>query len=164
VRDPALQQFLDQRFNRRVAPEMRKAFQTGVTQREHYRIARYDSTAGGVLHPHRDNSRRNRNRRFTDINPCRRFAAPRNMATISTRSSAAPRRLVGTPAQVMRPGPRSLGVCMGVSEDRHCLYTATPAKEFGVELWGRARSTESAIEIYYDPKYSRIRRDVSRTN
>ena len=66
VRDPALQQFLDQRFGRRVAPEMRKAFQTGVTQREHYRIARYDSTAGGVLRPHRDNStKETAHRRFT---------------------------------------------------------------------------------------------------
>jgi peroxiredoxin/predicted 2-oxoglutarate/Fe(II)-dependent dioxygenase YbiX len=66
VRDPALQQFLDQRFKRRVAPEMRKAFQTGVTQREHYRIARYDSTVGGVLHPHRDNStKETAHRRFT---------------------------------------------------------------------------------------------------
>lgn len=66
VRDPALQQVLDQRFNRRVAPEMRKAFQAGVTQREHYRIARYDSTAGGVLHPHRDNAtKETAHRRFT---------------------------------------------------------------------------------------------------
>jgi peroxiredoxin len=66
VRDPAAQQFLDQRFNRRVAPEMRKAFQTGVTQREHYRIARYDSTAGGVLYPHRDNAtKQTAHRRFT---------------------------------------------------------------------------------------------------
>ncbi|HUL06042.1 MAG TPA: 2OG-Fe(II) oxygenase [Candidatus Acidoferrum sp.] len=66
LREPALQQFLDQRFARRVAPEMRKAFQTGVTQRENYRIARYDSTAGGVLHPHRDNStKETAHRRFT---------------------------------------------------------------------------------------------------
>jgi peroxiredoxin/predicted 2-oxoglutarate/Fe(II)-dependent dioxygenase YbiX len=66
VRDPVAQQFLDQRFNRRVAPEMRKAFQTGVTQREHYRIARYDSSAGGVLHPHRDNAtKETAHRRFT---------------------------------------------------------------------------------------------------
>lgn len=66
VRDPTLQQFLDQRFNRRVAPEMRKAFQTGVTQREHYRIARYDAAAGGVLHPHRDNAtKETAHRRFT---------------------------------------------------------------------------------------------------
>ena len=66
VREPALQQFLDQRFARRVAPEMRKAFQTGVTQREHYRIARYDSASGGVLHPHRDNAtKETAHRRFT---------------------------------------------------------------------------------------------------
>ncbi len=66
VRDPAAQQFLDQRFNRRVAPEMRKAFQTGVSQREHYRIARYDSVSGGVLHAHRDNStKETAHRRFT---------------------------------------------------------------------------------------------------
>ena len=54
VRDPAAQQFLDQRFNRRVAPEMLKAFQTCA--RKHYRIARYDLASGGVLHAHRDNS------------------------------------------------------------------------------------------------------------
>jgi peroxiredoxin/predicted 2-oxoglutarate/Fe(II)-dependent dioxygenase YbiX len=66
VRDPALQQFLDQRFSRRVAPEMRKAFQTGVTQRENYRIARYDSVSGGVLYPHRDNgTKETGHRRFT---------------------------------------------------------------------------------------------------
>jgi peroxiredoxin/predicted 2-oxoglutarate/Fe(II)-dependent dioxygenase YbiX len=66
VREPGLQQFLDRRFNRRVAPEMRKAFQTGVTQREHYRIARYDSASGGVLHPHRDNAtKETAHRRFT---------------------------------------------------------------------------------------------------
>ena len=66
VRDPGLQQFLDQRFNRRVAPEMRKAFQTGVTQRENYRIARYDSASGGVLYPHRDNgTKETAHRRFT---------------------------------------------------------------------------------------------------
>jgi len=66
VRDPALQQFLDQRFSRRVAPEMRKAFQTGVTQRENYRIARYDSASGGVLYPHRDNgTKETAHRRFT---------------------------------------------------------------------------------------------------
>lgn len=66
VRDPAVQQLLDRRFNRRVAPELRKAFQTGVSQREHYRIVRYDSAAGGVLHPHRDNAtKETAHRRFT---------------------------------------------------------------------------------------------------
>jgi len=66
VRDAAVQQFLDQRFNRRVAPELRKAFQTGVSQREHYRIVRYDSASGGVLRPHRDNAiKETAHRRFT---------------------------------------------------------------------------------------------------
>ena len=66
VRDAAVQRFLDQRFGRRVAPEMRKAFQTGVSQREPYRIVRYDSASGGVLHAHRDNStKETAHRRFT---------------------------------------------------------------------------------------------------
>jgi peroxiredoxin/predicted 2-oxoglutarate/Fe(II)-dependent dioxygenase YbiX len=66
VRDAAVQRRLDRRFSRRVAPEMRKAFQTGVSQREHYRIVRYDSAAGGVLHPHRDNAiKETAHRRFT---------------------------------------------------------------------------------------------------
>jgi peroxiredoxin/predicted 2-oxoglutarate/Fe(II)-dependent dioxygenase YbiX len=66
VRDAAVQRFLDQCFNRRVAGEMRKAFQTGVSQRENYRIVRYDSQSGGVLHAHRDNSTKEiAHRRFT---------------------------------------------------------------------------------------------------
>ena len=66
VRDPAVQQFLDHCFNRRVGREMRKAFQTRVSQREDYRIARYDSASGGVLHPHRDNAtKETAHRRFT---------------------------------------------------------------------------------------------------
>jgi peroxiredoxin/predicted 2-oxoglutarate/Fe(II)-dependent dioxygenase YbiX len=66
VRDAAVQRFLDQCFNRRVAGEIRKAFQTGVTQRENYRIVRYDSQTGGVLHAHRDNSTKEiAHRRFT---------------------------------------------------------------------------------------------------
>jgi predicted 2-oxoglutarate/Fe(II)-dependent dioxygenase YbiX len=45
---------------------MRKAFQTGVSQREPYRIVRYDSASGGVLHAHRDNStKETAHRRFT---------------------------------------------------------------------------------------------------
>jgi peroxiredoxin len=66
VRDAAVQRFLDQCFNRRVAGEMRKAFQTGVSQREHYRIVRYDSQTGGMLHAHRDNATKEiAHRRFT---------------------------------------------------------------------------------------------------
>ncbi|HWA45444.1 MAG TPA: redoxin domain-containing protein [Hypericibacter adhaerens] len=66
VRDPAVQAFLDQCFNRRVSREMRKVFQTKVSQREDYRIARYDSATGGVLRPHRDNAtKETSHRRFT---------------------------------------------------------------------------------------------------
>jgi peroxiredoxin len=66
VREPALQQFLDGCFNRRVLPEMRKAFQTGVSRREPWRILRYEASAGGVLHPHRDNpTPETQHRRFT---------------------------------------------------------------------------------------------------
>ena len=66
VREPTVQQFLDRCFNRRVAREIRKAFQTRVGQRENYRIARYDSAAGGVLYPHRDNAtKETAHRRFT---------------------------------------------------------------------------------------------------
>jgi len=66
VREAAVQSFLDLRFNRRVAPEMRKAFQTSVSQREDYRIVRYDAATGGVLRPHRDNpTKETAHRRFT---------------------------------------------------------------------------------------------------
>jgi peroxiredoxin len=66
VREPGARQFLDHCFNRRVAREIRKAFQTRVGQREDYRIARYDSASGGVLHAHRDNAtKETAHRRFT---------------------------------------------------------------------------------------------------
>lgn len=66
VRDAAVEGFLDRRFNRRVAAEMRKAFQTAVSKRENYRIVRYDSASSGVLHPHRDNpTKETAHRRFT---------------------------------------------------------------------------------------------------
>lgn len=66
LRDPGVERYLDQRFNRSVKPEMHKAFQTVVSQREQYRIARYGSESGGVLRPHRDNStRETAHRRFT---------------------------------------------------------------------------------------------------
>ncbi|MGH6937756.1 2OG-Fe(II) oxygenase [Hypericibacter sp.] len=66
VREPGAQKFLDHCFNRRVAREIRKAFQTRVGQREDYRIARYDSASGGVLRAHRDNAtKETAHRRFT---------------------------------------------------------------------------------------------------
>lgn len=66
VRDPSVQRLLDLRFQRRVLPEMRKAFQTAPTGREGYRISCYDAAEGGSLRPHRDDSvPRIAHRRFT---------------------------------------------------------------------------------------------------
>jgi len=66
VRDRQVQQYLDAKLGRRVLPEIQKAFQTSVSQREDYRIARYDAADGGSLPPHRDNpTPETRQRRFT---------------------------------------------------------------------------------------------------
>ncbi len=66
VRDPRMQQYLDAKLSRRVLPEIRKAFQTAVSQREDYRIAGYDAAEGGSLPAHRDNpTPETRQRRFT---------------------------------------------------------------------------------------------------
>lgn len=66
VRDPELGGFLDSRFQRRLLPELKKAFQTVVSRREGYRISCYDAADGGELVPHRDDSiPRNAHRRFT---------------------------------------------------------------------------------------------------
>jgi peroxiredoxin len=63
LRDPAACGWLDRRFRRRVAPEIAKAFQTAVGQREDWRIVRYG--VGGVVRPHRDNVMARSHRRFT---------------------------------------------------------------------------------------------------
>ncbi|MEQ8354481.1 MAG: 2OG-Fe(II) oxygenase [Kiloniellaceae bacterium] len=66
VRDPALQRYLDAKLQRRVLPEIQKAFQTKATRREDYRIAGYDADEDGSLGPHRDNpTKATRHRRFT---------------------------------------------------------------------------------------------------
>ena len=66
VRDPELQKYLDNKLNRRVMPEIRKAFSTKVTRREEYRIAGYDAAEEGSLGAHRDNpTKETRHRRFT---------------------------------------------------------------------------------------------------
>lgn len=66
VRDAALQNYLDAKIQRRIMPEIAKAFATKVTRREDYRIAGYDASLGGSLGPHRDNAtRETRHRRFT---------------------------------------------------------------------------------------------------
>ncbi len=66
VRDPQVQKYLDMKLQRRVLPEISKAFQTTVSQREDYRIAGYDAAKGGVLPAHRDNpTPETKHRRFT---------------------------------------------------------------------------------------------------
>jgi len=66
VQDQALQRFIDKRMRRRLLPEIKKAFQASGLKREGYRIAGYESRAGGYLNPHRDNSTpANAHRRFT---------------------------------------------------------------------------------------------------
>lgn len=66
LRDPKLLAYLDQRLPRRLGLEIRKAFQTGISQREDYRIACYESAARGSLGAHRDNmTEATGHRRFT---------------------------------------------------------------------------------------------------
>ncbi len=65
-RDPALLAYLDERLPRRLGLEIRKAFQTGISRREDYRIACYEGALGGSLGPHRDNmTEATKHRRFT---------------------------------------------------------------------------------------------------
>ena len=64
--DPKLLAYLDQRLPRRLGLEIRKAFQTGISQREDYRIACYEGASRGSLGPHRDNmTEATGHRRFT---------------------------------------------------------------------------------------------------
>jgi peroxiredoxin len=55
LQDPELERRLDRIMRRRLFPELKKAFQTSVKQRERYRVSAYDSAIAGFLHPHRDN-------------------------------------------------------------------------------------------------------------
>ncbi len=55
IQDPELERHLDRIMRRRLFPELKKAFQTAVSQRERYRISAYDAAAAGFLYPHRDN-------------------------------------------------------------------------------------------------------------
>jgi hypothetical protein len=48
--------FIDGLMQRRLFPEIRKAFQYRITRREPYRIACYAGERGGEMHGHRDNS------------------------------------------------------------------------------------------------------------
>ncbi len=66
IRDRQIQQYLDTKLIRRIKPEVEKAFQTGFSKREDYRVAAYDAVAGDSLAAHRDNpTAKTRHRRFT---------------------------------------------------------------------------------------------------
>lgn len=56
VEDPQLQAALRQRITRRIAPEMRKAFQFDPSRIERYIVACYDGGEGGHFRAHRDNT------------------------------------------------------------------------------------------------------------
>ncbi|AFY68536.1 alkyl hydroperoxide reductase/ Thiol specific antioxidant/ Mal allergen [Thalassoporum mexicanum PCC 7367] len=55
VREGQLRDRIDRIMNRRVFPEIKKAFCYEVTRREAYKIACYNSASGGYFRPHRDN-------------------------------------------------------------------------------------------------------------
>lgn len=66
IRNPQIQRYLDNKLSRRIKPEVEKAFQTGFSKREDYRIAAYDAACGASLAAHRDNpTAKTRHRRFT---------------------------------------------------------------------------------------------------
>lgn len=56
IEDEALRTQLRTRLERRLIPEMRKAFQFDPTRLERYIVACYDSADGGYFKPHRDNT------------------------------------------------------------------------------------------------------------
>lgn len=65
VRDRALMQRIAESINRRVAPEIDKAFCFRATRAEEFKIACYDGSSRGFFRPHRDNlSERTAHRRF----------------------------------------------------------------------------------------------------
>lgn len=56
VADATLQAVIRNRVSRRIAPEMRKAFQFEATRIERYLVACYDGAEGGHFRAHRDNT------------------------------------------------------------------------------------------------------------
>ena len=56
VEDEALQKQVVARLNRRLTPQIEKAFNFKPTRIERYLVARYDSETGGFFRPHRDNT------------------------------------------------------------------------------------------------------------
>ena len=71
VEDGALQEAIRTRIGRRIAPEMRKAFQFNPTRIERYIVACYDGASGGHFRAHRDNT--------TPATAHRRFAVTVNL-------------------------------------------------------------------------------------
>jgi predicted 2-oxoglutarate/Fe(II)-dependent dioxygenase YbiX/peroxiredoxin len=58
MRDSPLREQARARIHRRVAPEVKKAFQFDVTRMERYIVACYDASTGGYFNAHRDNTTR----------------------------------------------------------------------------------------------------------
>jgi predicted 2-oxoglutarate/Fe(II)-dependent dioxygenase YbiX len=58
VEDDALQKQAVARLNRRLIPQIEKAFSFKPTRIERYLVARYDAGTGGFFRPHRDNTTR----------------------------------------------------------------------------------------------------------
>lgn len=56
IEDEELRAALRTRIERRLVPQIRKAFQFPVSRMERYIVARYDGTRGGFFRPHRDNT------------------------------------------------------------------------------------------------------------
>jgi len=71
IEDEALQEAIRARIGRRIAPEMRKAFQFNASRIERYIVACYDSASGGHFRAHRDNT--------TPATAHRRFAVTINL-------------------------------------------------------------------------------------
>ena len=71
IEDKALQAAIRARIGRRIAPEMRKAFQFDPTRIERYVVACYDGASGGHFRAHRDNT--------TPATAHRRFAVTVNL-------------------------------------------------------------------------------------
>ncbi|WP_291833017.1 2OG-Fe(II) oxygenase [Brevundimonas sp.] len=58
VEEDALQKQVVARLNRRLIPQIEKAFSFKPTRIERYLVARYDAETGGFFRPHRDNTTR----------------------------------------------------------------------------------------------------------
>lgn len=71
IEDEALREAIRARISRRIAPEMRKAFQFNATRIERYIVACYDGASGGHFRAHRDNT--------TPATAHRRFAVTMNL-------------------------------------------------------------------------------------